>query len=195
MRRRTLLNSRGQSSFGTVAAMMEADSAQFHRQAIECRDDPGVWTKLYTVSQTMLSGMHEDNIPSAVEEICSNLLGCEELAIVEISHEKGSVRFLAAEGISSATRRAVAESGTILESQIQRGCLRILSDNDDARSAQLEHLGVSALVPLWSDEESSGAILLFQLLPQRNGFDVEDRQILQFLSTHAGACLRSRDRG
>jgi transcriptional regulator with GAF, ATPase, and Fis domain len=194
-RRRPRLNNRGQSSFGAVAAMIEADSVQFHRHAVEFSDDLSVWTKLYTVSQTMLSAIHENKILSAVGEVCSNLLGCEEVAIVDVSRANGRVRFLAAEGISSTTRRGVAASGKALDSQIQSGNLWIVSDNDDQRSAELEHLGVSALVPLWSDEESSGAILLFKLLPQRTGFDTEDRRVLQFLSTRIGECMRSRDDG
>ena len=173
--------------------MIEADSVQFHRHAVEFSDDLSVWTKLYAVSQTMLSAIHENKVFSAVGEICSNLLGCEEVAIVDISRANGRVRFLAAEGISSSTRKSVAESGRTLDSQIQPGSLRIVSDNDDQRSAQLAHLGVSALVPLWSDEESSGAILLFKLLPQHSGFDTEDRRVLQFLSTRIGQCVRSRD--
>jgi hypothetical protein len=189
------LNSRGQSTFGAVAAMMEADSAQFQRQAFECPNDLSVWTKLYAASETMLSAMRENKVASALVELCSNLLGCEELAIVDISRADAKVRFLLAEGLSPTTRSGVAESGKTLESQIQPGIPWIPSDKSDHKTPQLESLGVNALIPLWSDTESSGAILLFQLLPQRSGFDIEDRHILQFLATHAGQCLRSRDRG
>src|SRR5215475_6102408 len=110
---------------------MEADSARFRQQAVECPTDLSLWTKLYTVSQIMLSAMHQNRVPSALEEICSNLLGCEQLAIIDISRATGQVQFLKGEQLSSEMRKAVAEHGRLLESQIRRGTLQVTSDKND----------------------------------------------------------------
>lgn len=174
---------------------MEADSARFRRQAVERPDDLSLWTKLFTVSQIMLSAIREDNVLSALEEICSNLLGCEQLAIVEISHDTGLVHFRKTQQLSSEMRIALTDQGRFLESQIQQGEIQYRSDENDDNPARLSQLWINALVPLWLDRESSGALLLFELLPQRSGFDTEDREVLRLLSANAGPCLRSKMRG
>jgi len=189
------LNKPLQSNCTALLAGMEADSARFSRQAVESPDDLSLWTKLFTVSQIMLSAIREDKVPSALEEICSNLLGCERLAIVEISHGTGLVQFRRAPQVSSEMRLALADQGRFLESQIQPGDIRYISDEIDDNAAKLSQLRIHALVPLWLDRESSGALLLFELLPQRSGFDTEDREVLRLLSTNAGPCLRSKLRG
>jgi hypothetical protein len=174
---------------------MEANSTRFRQQAVECPTDLSLWTKLYTVTQVMLSAMQQGRVSSALEEICANLLGCEQLAIIDISRPTAEVQFLKSQQLSSEMRTAVAEQGRLLESQIQRGTLQVISDKRDEESGKLSQLGITALVPLWLDEVSSGCMLLFSLLPQRSGYDLEDREVLGLLATHAGPCLRSERRG
>ena len=186
------LNNVAQLSCRSLVETMEADCARFRRQAIECPNDLSLWTKLHTVSQIMLSAMREAKVSSALAEICSNLLACEQVAIVEISRATAEVHFCEAQRLSSEMRAAIANQGRMLESQIELGKTRITLDKSSKELLGLSRLGISALVPLWSEQRSSGAMLLFQLLPQRSEFDTEDREILQFLSTHAGPCLRSK---
>jgi hypothetical protein len=189
------LNKAAQATSHSLAAQMQADSARFRQEALEYPADLSLWTKLYTVSQIMLSAVQQERVPSALEEICSNLLGCEQLAIVEISRATGKVHFVQSQHLSPEMRMTVAEQGRLLESHIQREALQVISDKSDEASVKLSQLRITALVPLWLDEESSGAILLFELLPQRSGYDIEDREVLRLLSTHAGRCLRSKTRG
>lgn len=189
------MNNAAQFSIHSLAAAMEAESARFRSQAIECPNDISLWTKLQTVSQIMLAAMREGRVPSALEEICSNLLACEQFAIVEIARATGRVQFRKAHCVPSEMSAAIAERGKLLESQIGLSTPRITTDKSDKSPEELSRMGISVLVPLWSDETSSAAMLLFQLLPQHSGFDTEQREILQFLSTHAGPCLRSPIRG
>ena len=183
-----------QSSSRPVAEVMEAESAEFRRRAIACPSNLSVWTKLYAANQTMLSAMREQRVSPALIEICSNLLGCEELAIIEIERTTGAVHFLAEEGLPAERRETLIRNARSLEPRIEPGNAEI-APAEGKNPASLVSMGISALVPLWADERSSGAMVLFQLLPQRNGFDTEDREVLQLLSIYAGPCLRSQRRG
>ena len=176
-----------------VADVIEANSAEFRKRALDHPADLSVWTKLYTASQTMLSAMREGRVDAALVEISSNLLGCEDLAVVEIARETGVVEFLITEGLSTEKRDALIHRARFLDSCIELGKASIAVDRGKNQDA-LASIGVSALVPLWADERSSGAMVLFQLLPQRSGFDAEDREVLQLLSLYAGQCLRSQTR-
>lgn len=188
------MNSQVQRNPRTVVAALEAGSAEFLKQSLEGTPNLGAWTKLYVASQTLLTALQEGQVIAALAEISSNLLGCEHLAIVEIEHPTGTVHFLGGEGLSPERREVLIREEGILESRIMVGRVWISSDHRPDDSA-LASLGISAVVPFWKDERSSAAILLFELLPQRSGFDAEDREVLQFLSRYAGPCLRSQLRG
>jgi hypothetical protein len=184
-----------QSRFRPLADVMEEGSTEFRRLATQFPSDLSVWTKLYTANQTMLSAMGQQRVISALVEICSNLLGCEELAIVEVDHNTERVQLLASEGLASHQVDIIAQAARQLQSRIDPGSPHITSDEDGKADSRLGKLGISAVIPLWKDPGSSGALVLFQLLPQRSGFDEEDRKILQLLSIYAGPCLRSQSRG
>jgi hypothetical protein len=173
---------------------MEARSAQFLRQAAECPADLSVWTKLYATSEAMLTAMRQGKMIATLVEICSNLLGCEQVAIVEIERATRRIHFIAVEGLSPERLEVLTQSARSLESRIEPGDAEVVPPQGE-ETANLRSLGISALIPLWADQRSRGAMVLFQLLPQRDGFDVEDREVLQLLSLYAGPCLRSQKSG
>ncbi len=164
---------------------------EFRRKASASPSELSVWTKLYAANQVLLLAVRDAQVSAALVEICSNLLGCEEVAIVEIERGTHAVHFAGEEGLSPQKREALIRNAPLLESWIELGNIAIPLGQEKS-SAALLALGISALVPLWKDKRSSAALVLFQLLPQRNGFDAEDREILQLLSIYAGPCLRSR---
>jgi hypothetical protein len=184
----------GRSGSVPVADVMENASAEFLKQASQYSSDLSVWTKLYAANRTMLSAMREQKVGPALVEICSNLLGCEELAIIEIERPTEKIHFISVEGLRPEFSAALVQNVRTLESWIKPGNPEIAFD-ETANSSGLRSLGISALIPLWADEQSSAAIVLFQLLPQRTGFDAEDREVLQLLALYAGPCLRSQTRG
>jgi hypothetical protein len=53
----------------------------------------------------------------------------------------------------------------------------------------LSSLGISARIPFWLDSSTKGAIVFFDLLPQRNGLDAKDRELLKLLCAYTGPCL------
>jgi len=188
------LNKHASSGRRQVAHVLEKDTAEFLKQSLARTPKLGAWTKLYAASQTLLSAMREDRVVAALFEIGSNLLGCEELAIVEIDHHTGTVHFLGEQGLLPEQREALIRNESIVEARITPGSAWVLSDSWQGASTSAPP-GISALVPLWREQGSSGALLLFELLPQRSGFDAEDREVLQLLSLCAGPCLRSQTRG
>jgi hypothetical protein len=180
----------GHSNVRPVAAVLEADAAEFLRQAHEHLPQMDASTKLYAASQTLLLAMREERVVPALVEICSNLLGCEQLAIVEIERHTGTVLFLGEEGLSPEKREVLIRNEDVLEPRITPGSA--WGPSDENGDSALISLGISALVPLWRDQKSSGALVLFQLLPHRRRYEMEDREVLQLLSLYAGPCLRSQ---
>jgi hypothetical protein len=183
------LNKPAQFDSRPVVDAIEAASADFLKLSLERPSDLSVWTKLYAASQAMLSAVRDDKVIGTLVEICSNLLGCEQLAIVEIERATAAVHFLGEEGLSASDRAALTQNARVVESKIHQDGVTIAEEVGDL---VLVSMGISTLVALWTDQKSSCALVLFQLLPQRSGFDDEDREVLTLLSIYAGPCVRSQ---
>ena len=171
-----------------IVKEMEAGSTDFLSRAGNSGDELSVWTKVYTANQAMLSAMEQGSMIPALLEICSNLLGCEQVAIFQVRSEC-HVQFFGEQGIGSQLKAQLAKNARALVEAINLGVTRLTCDDENGC---LSSLGVTALVPLWKDEHSSAAVALFELLPQRNGYDAEDREILQLLAIYAGPCLKGQ---
>ena len=177
-------------SSSSVAKTLEKCSADYLRQAEEATPSLSTSTKLYAASRVLLAANEEKRVVPALVEICSNLLACEELAIVEVKGRTREIQFLGEENLLPDQRTILMGNAETIEKWITPGNPFFPRH---ARGEARVHfpLSVSAVVPLWRDEHSSAAIVLLRLLPQRTEFDKEDRKVLQFLSLYAGPCLRS----
>ena len=192
--RRQSLDKQAYLNSDQQADILCSDAAEFLKRSQQHIPYEGAWTKLYAASQTLLSAMREERVFEALAEICSNFLACEQLAVIEIGCQAQMVHVLGEEGLSAEKHRDLIDNAQVLEQHIIPGNCWIPADDGQSDDA-LAALEMRAVIPLWKDTQSSGAMLLFQLLPQYDEFDAEGRQILQFLTLHAGPCLRSQMHG
>lgn len=126
-------------------------------------------------------------MPKALLEIGSNLIGCEQMAILEI--QKNSVlSLLASFGLAESQLQALVSNTERIATEIKNGQITIIGA-DSARNELWSELGVTAFVPVWYRGKPRGAIAFFKLLPQRDHFDVSDRNLLQMLSIFSGPSL------
>lgn len=177
-------------SSSSVTEILEKCSADYLKRSEEATPGLSGSTKLYAASQVLLAATQEKRVVPALVEICSNLLACEELAIVEVKRHTRDIQFLGEENLFSDQRTILTGNPETVEKWITPGNPFFPRHVRTEASVQLP-LSVSAVIPLWRNEHSSAAIVLLRLLPQRTEFDKEDRKVLQFLSLYAGPCLRS----
>lgn len=182
------------SSIPSVTEILEKCSVDFLKQSEKATGELSAWTKLYAASRVLLAATRARQVIPALVELCSNLLACEELAIVEVERGTRALHFLGEENLLSDQRALLAANAESVDKWITQGSPRF-PQTVDAQGSVHFPLPISAVVPLWRDEQSSAAIFLLRLLPQRTEFDAEDREVLQFLSMYAGPCLRSGARG
>jgi hypothetical protein len=147
-----------------------------------------VWSRLYAASERLRQALDENGVADAVLEIGSNLLGCEEMAVVELHAKGASVSILASVGITEAQRSALVKHAAKISSETADGRVRIV-DKRLAADEFLANLGITALVPLSQSTTVNGAIIMFNLLPQRKGFESGDRELLGLLSVYVGPGL------
>ncbi len=155
-------------------------SAQEERHAVA--------TKLYAACRRLSAAVRGRDAAAAVLEIASNLMACEEIAILQLKANSKEVSFLDSAGLSENQRRSLQSNAARISSEIDRGRVYMVGENE-AGDQFLSSLGIQAFVPLWQNRRTKGAIVFFHLLPQRNGFEPGDRELLDLLSVYAGPCL------
>jgi hypothetical protein len=151
------------------------------------------WSQLYAGAHrlrlaVLASGGNRIAVADAVLEIGSNLLGCEEIAVLKLDADDPQFSILASIGITAEHRNTLNTHTAKIWAEINRGQVSIVDKNSSADQF-LASLGITALVPLTPPHNADGAIVFFNLLPQRHRFDSGDREILGLLSVYVGPCL------
>jgi hypothetical protein len=178
-----------QKSAAALAEALETRSREYLQHCLKTSpelDRHTVWSRLYAVTQRLkqavLSGGRE-SVADAVIEIGSNLLGCEEMAVLTL-HGIGSPPVIVSSvGLTAVSRQTLKASGSSIAKEIRRGQVRIV-DKRVPGDEFLSSVGITALVPLAQGHIAEGAIVFFSLLPQRQGFDSRDREILGLLAAY-----------
>jgi hypothetical protein len=147
-----------------------------------------VATKLYAACRRLSAAVKEKDAATAVLEIASNLMACEEMAILQMKTNSKELSFIDSVGLSEKQRGSLKGSAGRISAEIDRGRVYMAGENEKGDEL-LASLGIQAFVPLWQNRKTKGAIVFFNLLPQRNGFEPGDRELLDLFSVYAGPCL------
>lgn len=178
-----------QKSAAALAEVLDKRSREYLQHCLKTSPSAErhtIWSRLYAVTQRLklavLSGGAE-SIADAVVEIGSNLLGCEEMAVVSLQGMGHPPIIISSVGLTAVSRQTLKNSGSGIAKEIRRGQVRIV-DKRVPGDEFLASVGITALVPLAQGHIAEGAILFFSLLPQRQGFDSRDREILGLLAAY-----------
>lgn len=147
------------------------------------------WLKLYAASERLRIAVREHDVLQALLEIGSNLMACEEMAVVTLE-EDGRVSVLASSGLTDHRVEALMARAEQIAAEAARGEI-IIANASGCGNTLWSELGVTAFVPVWHKSEPRGALIFYKLLPQRTGFDAVDYELLQLFSMYSGACLFS----
>lgn len=167
-------------NFAAGCLSMEADSLP------KGHTDP-LRLKLYAASERLKQAIRNSDVPNALLEIGSNLMGCEQMALVAMQ-KNSAISLLTSFGLSQSQQETLISNSDRIAAAIKCGKIAVADTDSDHNQLWLE-LGITAFVPVWYRGRPSGAILFYKLLPQRDSFDSSDRKLLQMLSIFSGPSL------
>jgi hypothetical protein len=191
----TKLESIGNSISAPQAGLVDLErnlgslSLQYMRQSLELplnHEKQAVLARLYSAANTLHAAVRNGLVENAIFEISSNLIVCEQVALLVMSKQQDRVDFLGSVEFNPTRLDAFRRNAKRIMEEAPADS--ILIETSQGRSF-LSSLGVSARIPFWLDSATKGAIVFFDLLPQRNGLDAGDRELLKLLSAYTGPCL------
>jgi hypothetical protein len=179
-----------QTSLADLERNLGSLSLQYMRRSIELplnHEQQTVVARLYSAANTLHQAVREGIVENALFEIGSNLIGCEQVALLVMSKEKGRVDFMGSADFNPKHLDVLRHNAKRIIEEAPTDSIFI--ETADKDRSFLSSLGISARIPFWLDSATKGAIVFFDLLPQRNGFDAVDRELLQLLCAYTGPCL------
>lgn len=177
------------------AAFLEQDlqvlSSKFLQRSSELpltHEEQLALAKLYAGAKRLHQAVKERAVADAIVEIGSNLMGCEQMALLVMGEEWDHITFINSVGLDVKRIEAMRMNAKGIMDEAPAEDIYIKSEAKKP-DLFLSSLGVTAYVPFRLDRTTKGAIVFFDLLPQRDGLDSGDRELLKLLYAYAGPCL------
>ena len=179
-----------QASLADLERNLGSLSLQYMRQTVELplhHEKQIVLARLYSAANTLHQAVREGIVENAIFEISSNLIGCEQVALLVMSKKQDHIDFIGSVEFNPTRLDTLRRNAKRIIEEAPADSILIETASKD-RSFLLS-LGISARIPFGLDGGTKGAIVFFDLLPQRNGLDAGDRELLKLLSAYTGHCL------
>jgi chromosome segregation ATPase len=167
------------AKFDDVAQENEKYVAQYHQIEFHSSN----LSNLYVASYQLHASVDRRTVLETIQEIVVNLIGSEEVAILEADAETGDFRMVASFGVDAARLNRANSGKAQIVNRIAAGELFI-----DGQGASSEE-SITALVPLKIEERVIGAIVVFRLLEHKQGLQPVDHELFELLAVHASTAL------
>lgn len=165
---------------------IEEENQDFANKYLDITQQNESLANLYVASYQLHSTLDPQEVMEIVKEILINLVGAEEFAVFLIDKKTQELTPVAGEGIfSKLASRELHWEERVLEQVVRTGEAFYHDGGTSQDRAPL------ACIPLKIKREVVGAIAIFKLFVQKQGFTLMDSEILNLLAGHAATAIVS----
>lgn len=179
---------REQARLQRQLAEIEVENRHFAKEYVQVEQHHSSLANLYVVSDRLHSTLDRQELLMAIQEIITNLVGSEQVAIFELDSENSVLSLAASFGIEGEPYRKILLGTGAIGRAVLRG-ETYLRGQQGGNGGPPEEANLTACIPLKVDGKITGAIAVFQLLKQKSGLEVLDHELFNLLSTHAALAL------
>jgi GAF domain-containing protein len=141
--------------------------------------------RLNAASARLIQALEHKDVFAALGEIIGNLIGCEEVAIFQYRPAKQSFPLAWSTGVEVDVLQQLGMGAGLMGRAVLQGKSQFRDRRHDASLLPWES-GLNACVPLRAGNDVVGVIVVLGLLPQKNGLEWVDIELLKFLETYGG---------
>jgi hypothetical protein len=145
--------------------------------------------RLNAVSARLLQTIELGDVYEAIGEIIGNLIGCEEVAIFQHHSTEQTFSLVWSAGVERETLRQFGLGAGLIGRAAHEGTSQFR--NRQPGTPLLPHeTNLTACVVLKLDREVIGVIVILGLLPQKNGLEWADFELLKYLETYGAVAAQ-----
>jgi len=168
---------------------VEEENKDFAAKYVEVEDINNALANLYVASYQLHSTLDFDEVLRIIIEIVINLIGAETFAILLIDEKTNEIVPVSAEGIALETVPKARIGEGIVGAVIKEGESYFAADI--SRGGDVAKGEPIVCIPLKIKEHVIGAIAIFSLLTQKEGFTNVDYELFNLLAGHAATAVFS----
>jgi hypothetical protein len=135
---------------------------------------------LFVAAARLHANLDRPGVLAAIREILSDLIGSQAMAVFEIDATGDALSLVESIGVDASSMRCIALGAGVIGTVAKTGAAYFSDDGDSE---------VIGCVPLKIGASVTGAIAVFRLLEQKQQLEMSDRELLDFMSTHAALAL------
>jgi hypothetical protein len=163
---------------------VEEENQQFARRFLEVEEENNHLANLYVASYQLHSTLDLSEVLKIILEIVINLIGAERFAVYVLDERSRILEAVAAEGIACEELPPFALGEGLVGGSVARQetvCLETVASEDPTRPI--------VCIPLAVSGRPIGAITLYKLLGQKDGFGALDHELFTLLGGHAATAI------
>lgn len=173
-----------QRQLAEVALENQRHSAQYR----EVEEQNSNLANLYVASYNLHGTLDRKTVLDTILEIVINLIGSEEVAIYSYDAQRERLDLLAAFGLDEQRYGNLPVASSRIGRAVLSGEI-LLAGQEPGDPVLSEEAHLSACIPLRLENRITGAITIFRLLPQKQGFVALDQELFELLATQAATAL------
>ena len=167
---------------------VEGENLHFAERYVEVEEENNNLANLYVASYQLHSTLDPSEVVKVILEIVINLIGAEIFAVYVCEEDGDELRPVASEGepVSAFPTLRLGEGmvgQSVAEGEVELGDPGI-SGGPPSRGGE-----PVVSVPLRVDEKPVGAIVIYKLLQQKDGFSALDNELFTLLAGHAATAI------
>jgi len=135
---------------------------------------------LFVAAARLHANLERPGVLAAIREILSDLIGSQAMAVFEIDATGDALLLVESIGVEADSMRRIALGAGLIGMAAKTGAAYFSDDGDNQ---------IIACVPLKIGASVTGVIAVFRLLEQKRQLEISDRELLNFMSTHAALAL------
>ncbi len=143
---------------------------------------------LYIASYRLHESLDREEILTGIQEIFANIVGSEEIAVLEMDPDQQHLRAIRTNGVDAKQFEKVSAKDGLIGQAVSTGKV-FVKDGSPSPLALPHESELTACIPLRLAQGVSGAIAVFRLLQQKRAFSNVDHELFQLVATHAATAL------
>lgn len=168
---------------------VEKENVDFANKYIEIEQENEMMANLYIASYQLHSTLDFNEVLRIVMEIIINLIGAEQFSLLMLDEKTHEIKSVACEGVENEDIPSVKVGEGVIGNVVKSG-ESFYSESMDAPAA-LDPLSPIVCIPLKIKERVIGAISIYKMFRQKEGFTKLDYELFYMLGGHAATAIFS----
>ena len=169
---------------------LSSDNNNLHRNLTDVLNQSNDLTNLYVSSYQLHSSLERDCVIAVLQEIIINLVGSEKFLILGLTEAGGAADVIGSVGVDESELSGVEPDGGVMGKVLAAGETYVANGEEQQvyRGCQVE-----SCIPMFLNGEVFGAVIIYELLPQKQVLTAGDEELFSLLSSHAAMALYCSD--